>query len=1419
MADPTPDVVIRAALELRAQADLGSLSAGLDGTLVKMQQLEKETAKLDKLIRSRLDKGGNTETKFFRGLVESAEAKAAELDALLKTFSAQQRTEQAAIKGALRTGSVNMEQAAAMLESRLAKLQSLTGRLSVSPRVLSASENVSRQLAPMQVTEAAPAQSTETAQTRIRRLVMETNQALAEGNMKRLDALRVLGQEVQQINESLRARIAAGDRAAKLSDDELAAKERLLQMIRRIRREEDTAAKKASPTPTNTATLSPNLAGTASSLTALQGQIRSLQEAARQQNLAPEQSAQLVRLQAAQRALASGGLQQAREELARYRSDLARALDEMEGKSKNVQNDIRIAAAANYESQVEGLRLIIRLLEESGAKAAGLHAEAARSGRSVVDAYQGDGRFSPRRGEGATSAKEPGRSFALNLGRGIQDAGMFGFGGEFTAQSMSMGFMSIMNNMDMVAMDWRATWKASEGSANRMATVLKGVFLGSGGLLIAINAISAAIMLWPAVSNAMKSASERAAEAAKKAADEAERELKARLAQQSVQVAMGGQDGGSRYLNELSRAYRQADSSAAGLVRRQEEIERQLKEMARVARQYNDGGRGNTHSMPLLFNQVNEQFGVGLKPQEVPTFDKLVGGAAPEFLQEQREAAIELVREYANVGAAQDEILGAMDEQKNRSGGTRDELLRNIREIEMGYRRFVRGYAMNARAADDEMRRSALETAVEVTRIRSEANKKDVGLYRQYLSAQRALRAQDRLEKLQAMKQEVEEARRIYRETLEKMRTASGAMMEQYLQDVQGLGIRARMLMQRLSLFQLTWEAEDETDPQAIADREEANRRREEAERRRQEAAERRRQREDERIQDVRDRTAQLDAQIEALTQRLQGFTDDATGTQQQIEAAISRFRELTGAQNVTFDTETGTMPSVFSGVLGGKLAVEYQNMVARFNDLPGAAAKLSEAQSAFQQIMERAYTKLRADILNLVRRQTEMRAQSAQAAAQAVFENEDIRLRGIESELAAELRLRNNHAAQISTLNAQIAAEERKVDGERSDDLIRTLRERGRLLRDAQDREITLLRRGFVQQREDFQKGIRAMLRESTRILEDAEAESENTDASSRGLTRRRGLRSFLGSFGADREELSRQIRAIRAERLRAAEDLNRDEREQQQQRARDAREGRLSEAQSMARELAIIQTFRERRLALVKRYDDKERAAQIAFERERQQIMRSFLPETAKVLSEAWESYDQMVTNSRVETLRRQGRSEQDATKIAEREGRKRFLTGKAIAIAETLVSTYYAAQEAFASRSKYGTLAATASAALAVASGLSRVAAIAATTIGGRGARYPGDSGSSGGGGMGIQTQGTSRSVYASAPPTPLAGAQASQQAAAKNMADAASQAVKDVLASHETALNRIADRPATAVVSLEQQGGLVASGVSYERGMTR
>jgi len=127
---------------------------------------------------------------------------------------------------------------------------------------------------------------------------------------------------------------------------------------------------------------------------------------------------------------------------------------------------------------------------------------------------------------------------------------------------------------------------------------------------------------------------------------------------------------------------------------------------------------------------------------------------------------------------------------------------------------------------------------------------------------------------------------------------------------------------------------------------------------------------------------------------------------------------------------------------------------------------------------------------------------------------------------------------------------------------------------------------------------------------------------------------------------------------------------------------------------------------------------------------------------ISQVYDASFDMWANKRRQELIDMGYTERQANKIIDEEGKKRFRIKKAIAYTETVVSTFAAAQQAYASQMALATpdapIRAKIAAAAAIAAGLARAAAIKAQQIGGGGGGGVGAPGAPTGN-YGVQTTG--------------------------------------------------------------------------------
>jgi hypothetical protein len=151
--------------------------------------------------------------------------------------------------------------------------------------------------------------------------------------------------------------------------------------------------------------------------------------------------------------------------------------------------------------------------------------------------------------------------------------------------------------------------------------------------------------------------------------------------------------------------------------------------------------------------------------------------------------------------------------------------------------------------------------------------------------------------------------------------------------------------------------------------------------------------------------------------------------------------------------------------------------------------------------------------------------------------------------------------------------------------------------------------------------------------------------------------------------------------------------------------------------REREQLELAHQQKMAAIKEgATDEELAAVTTHEIARQRFVLNVAERgLAQAASFAKSSAD-ISEKKRAVELANEGKSQQEINKILYKERSKRFAAYQALAVAEAIISTYLAAQMAYAEGMKYGgPVVATASAAIAVASGMARVAAIRNTAMG--------------------------------------------------------------------------------------------------------
>ncbi len=366
---------------------------------------------------------------------------------------------------------------------------------------------------------------------------------------------------------------------------------------------------------------------------------------------------------------------------------------------------------------------------------------------------------------------------------------------------------------------------------------------------------------------------------------------------------------------------------------------------------------------------------------------------------------------------------------------------------------------------------------------------------------------------------------------------------------------------------------------------------------------------------------------------------------------------------------------------------------------------------------------------------------------------------------LAEERRLENEHAVAVQALWRRIDDEERKDAEEQNAALVKVLRQRikdegalyaVRRARAARER----VERAALDAASLASSSRSRAVRARAEVARDAAAGAAAMVPSLWGFDSGRSARGLL--------DAERAQDAAERDAARIAAD---DERRRRLAAARERFRGEVGAAyktdEGYRAEVADLEAEHQARLLEIEGEGQRRRLAQEAdFAAARTEFYRSSIQDALGTVSTLWQTYADRWVSDRAQQLAAMGLAEADARAQAEKEGRGRFEFGKALAIAETTVSTYFAAQKAYESQMAIPTpdapVRAGIAAALAVGQGLARVAAIQSQTLGGGGAA------SSSSSGFGVQTFGASPGVG-----TPF-GAPSSSQGIARTGA-AASQAL--------------------------------------------
>ena len=991
---------------------------------------------------------------------------------------------------------------------------------------------------------------------------------------------------------------------------------------------------------------------------------------------------------------------------------------------------------------------------------------------------------------GGTAGGGPQRSLGINVSRFVQDAGMFGFGGEFDARSFSFGIMSVANNMDMIAVDWKDAWKATEGSANRVTTMLKGAFWGAGGIMLGINAATTALMLWPAITEAMKSDTEKAAAAAREAAKEARRERYERQGQAAMQ---GFEDGDFSSLDRLRQS--------------RNVVMRQLEPMKREAKRLR--AEIDREVLMALQAQIGPGQPAALAHGSLWAERKIAGRTDTEILRANDATAqtiVRVTRLHAELASLSDQMqrVGAVWNDRTKTWESAG-LLKGIEEQEQGIKNSLEGSRLNLLHFYEQRKEMAeryeLETAANVARIRAQADSENLNLQIAAIRAEERLRLFD----LTKQKQDVLSHMAWLQARIGSFATSTSNITLSGAQGAVGLtlGGLGFVAAQRIS----------PRGPQGAAPRGSVF---------------------DPNFFDpltgaqLRGVQEELDATQEATRLAIAREQREAANragrgrnrkTPEQWEAEVAEVeaRVRTAEIEALEDTSANRIARLREQVR--VMEAEHRDKVT---DFKGPAPLRGRLEGAFGRIVSAKRTEVDRLIGDETRANAQRLADEAHRTFQASNETARLLLSGQGAMQRERLEMGLRHAQAERDLMHELATEERKVGEQRNEAYITALRNR-----------IPALRKYHNTEREELLRQQRYILedrqREFARMGEDASSEQAIASAALGAATY--GSGGFFAPLRARRGgRRSAEQRVLEAQRTQERRALQREEDDRLRDLERHHEKEKTSDQATFLNERAAIeQAYLARRQAMNDRFRAEDAQKEQQYQEARRDLILDAIEQSLGAGAQAMQAYYQFANQRRKDELIRQGMSEEEATKKSEKEGRARFKLYQALAISEALVSTYRGVAAGFAWGMEHGgPIAAAAVAGSALLVGLGNVALIASQKYGsgeksssGRGSGY-GVQGGGGGTGIGVGSTSAYRApdrgpvgfratATTGLMPRPVAGSGAGAGLAA----------VQAEVSALRSDLGRYADaiesRP--ALVTMQTAGEITAQGVRHTAARTR
>lgn len=914
------------------------------------------------------------------------------------------------------------------------------------------------------------------------------------------------------------------------------------------------------------------------------------------------------------------------------------------------------------------------------------------------------------RGRGSSAAQ----GFALNTSRMMNDLLVIGNakdGDIFSMQTLNMVAMATANNIDMVVSDLREMMRVARESGQSLWQAFKAGAAGGAGFSIALNGVILAMQMLPVLWRALESEQSKALRTARAYAVELrEVGLKAR----SDVISS----------SDLSKpgALASAERSLARMKQEAADIQRQMGEASVEMLQRYIGSDSAERILEMRTEEIrmmSEAEAQSLEGTERRYYDhyqqliKLQGGF------------------YTDAEGEQKEHTSAIANEEERLAAHRAQIYADAETI-------IEGILTESQQEREER---LADHALELARINADANENNIGA------------------QADVIRLEAEQEARKYREQIARLDEQIAiveAKMKEHLAQVNAVVLQANadFLSAAPNLVALNGSAmpdffnlgrlggtdyqaaldilgRDRSDYQELLDAIYARMRRRDANMRAS-IAKRNKPKEDkpggrsdadwlQEAQNIESENAQVVAATDGDQLAVQR-AEMIQRAEQEVARLLNLRTEIQQAEKATAETKRRVL-SAISARLGN---------IATPEDVRNPAFQSSVAGLLGEQMR---------DQYDQMQREAEMRRREMQRAAEDLdAEGYAERLSMLSGYHADEARLRHDHLGRVQELERRVADELLKKETDQNKALIDALRNRieqedelfeVRRARLRSDHEMERARVALELQTGDAELNILRRLYDANIRLYEARAAQRrllSTPSQARAVEdAERGLRAAEAEAETERELLRfKQERAALEDRRKTeAPTMERDLAAGQMvlalggemnEEVRAAYENALQVKGVYDRQIEQAEQAHQLRLKKIK--DD---AAEAERERQRKEAEERVRAAVESTMS-AWQaalSYAQAGSDlqdaQRRQSLLRQGYTEEEATQIVEREGRRRFKSQQQWAIAEATVSAIYSAQKAFQLGMEAGNpILAYAGAAAALLAGMARVRQIRQVSV---------------------------------------------------------------------------------------------------------